>query len=1451
MNQSIVQTISLLLTLAVLGPAHGQVVPRIGPNIEVDSLTSTFQQAYRKPDVAAIDTGTNAQTQRYAVTWTQYLLESPNFTSRIFLSMVNQLGDIDVPAFEVDLTLSSNPAASLFYDPAIAADGEGNFAVIWAAPYNAGGGQLQYRFKYQLFSDRIIGNQPVALMPSPAVLFSPFQSSPPLLSGAPVPQTIDVAASFDGRFVVAFSDVRPVPETGVLVASFDFQCNVEDASGNCTDAQLVPVRPDGSEPELTTVTTRAEYRAVPRIDINANDRTSWVTWRSFEGAIRARKLAPNGTLLGSAVTIAEVPMSAQISHHDPDVSIDLSNRAWITWESNQYQLDDEPSRSRILLSQLGPDGAPGLSGYELSTRASPSQPDRLVPRRGARIEASALDRSLAANWEELFNACDGPTSISSSNCGGLIPSAGGSCSIQNTYDIAGPAGCRAVPKLLPDEATPATDWYRFPRDAARDGVGSFSFNVLVEPNFSQTENRCFLVSFGSGSGEITRRFEQSCSGTTCETCAQQLGVAPAPVQQQATTDNRAVPTDAAEAGGDQRGGAFGGSVQMRWLQANFTDGDATFVEEFSVFDLPQTFGLANNPVVAMRRDGNLLAAWEIEPGFDDKHQILAQVYTTPVRLTINDVGILEGPIGAGRAAATFSVAASKHFPDPGTSQPRPMPSITVQTADDSASFLTDYEAKTETFVWADPGEPLVKSFSVEVTDDTVFEDLETFLVNMFDENHAIVERRQGVGAILDNDLPSTARAIDTVICEDGLVGHHVSPVVIDTLIEGDPPIPVTVTLSGQPTSQVSCPLSVPAPDIFVPGGVSTLVFPANAGVADNAEASFALAANVDPDGPEGPFTVGIGPCTSADPRFDGVDPSDVTITEVTDTARGSAVTGSGPADPGDFSCTGGPSRGSSNGSVRIPVILLEGAQEVNGSVEFATRDGVSVGDVIGAVSGEDYEGVTGEVQFIAGSTQGFVTVQLSDNDFSEPSKVFNLDLLDPSSLLVDGESSAVITILNDDICDTPPVPMPPAGTGQPLENLPSMGGEGFLCVVNATPDECTWRSRLDFAGQAEGWITATDFPAGADSPNPPDPQVLIEQCGSNVPQATGYIRYQAEPNVPNDTGDPNVDRIVTLVVEQGSIDPPSFVVRQLGDACGISTDPNALQFYSVGGQGEVSVSFDAPDQAPELCDGVPWAITLEPGADWIGNILIDDAPVMASTGPGTVTFTVASNAPPGEGRTGRLFLGGAPLSVIQEGAFDDHFDDNMRPTDWQYSNSPAWTEAGTHLTGTADTSSITAIADPAFPGCSDCTIRTAIRVDNFSKGQATLFAWYEDDNNHVSVSLDEFRNKVIINRRVDGVDLIPPIERSIDILVGEQLDIELSRDDAFSDVLVLTANGEALCPPVGSPSPIPICQLDAPPLGVGTVGFGVTNTAASFDRISVIRADGPAAPSVIFRDRFE
>ncbi|MDP1340952.1 hypothetical protein, partial [Klebsiella variicola] len=77
-----------------------------------------------------------------------------------------------------------------------------------------------------------------------------------------------------------------------------------------------------------------------------------------------------------------------------------------------------------------------------------------------------------------------------------------------------------------------------------------------------------------------------------------------------------------------------------------------------------------------------------------------------------------------------------------------------------------------------------------------------------------------------------------------------------------------------------------------------------------------------------------------------------------------------------------------------------------------------------------------------------------------------------------------------------------------------------LCVVNDVPDECSWRSSLDFQGEVGGWIMATDFPAGSNSPNPPDPAVLAEQCGTNVPSATGYIQYQAQPNLPGGAGTP-------------------------------------------------------------------------------------------------------------------------------------------------------------------------------------------------------------------------------------------------------------------------------------------------------------------------------------------
>ena len=50
-------------------------------------------------------------------------------------------------------------------------------------------------------------------------------------------------------------------------------------------------------------------------------------------------------------------------------------------------------------------------------------------------------------------------------------------------------------------------------------------------------------------------------------------------------------------------------------------------------------------------------------------------------------------------------------------------------------------------------------------EDSIFEGTESFFVDLFDEANAIVVRRQGIGAIVDNDPPEPVEFVEPVEIE--------------------------------------------------------------------------------------------------------------------------------------------------------------------------------------------------------------------------------------------------------------------------------------------------------------------------------------------------------------------------------------------------------------------------------------------------------------------------------------------------------------------------------------------------------------------------------------------------------------------------------------------------------------------------------------------------------------
>jgi hypothetical protein len=111
-------------------------------------------------------------------------------------------------------------------------------------------------------------------------------------------------------------------------------------------------------------------------------------------------------------------------------------------------------------------------------------------------------------------------------------------------------------------------------------------------------------------------------------------------------------------------------------------------------------------------------------------------------LSVNDVSVTEGD--AGTTAATFTVRLAAPSSD----------TVTVQyaTADGIATAGSDYTATSGTLTF-DPGETS-QPVTVQVTGDATAEANETFLLNLSSPTSATIADGQGVGTIMNDDLPS-------------------------------------------------------------------------------------------------------------------------------------------------------------------------------------------------------------------------------------------------------------------------------------------------------------------------------------------------------------------------------------------------------------------------------------------------------------------------------------------------------------------------------------------------------------------------------------------------------------------------------------------------------------------------------------------------------------------------
>ncbi len=208
------------------------------------------------------------------------------------------------------------------------------------------------------------------------------------------------------------------------------------------------------------------------------------------------------------------------------------------------------------------------------------------------------------------------------------------------------------------------------------------------------------------------------------------------------------------------------------------------------------------------------------------------------------------------------------------------------------------------------------------------------------------------------------------------------------------------------------------------------------------------------------------------------------------------------------------------------------------------------------------------------------------------------------------------------------------------------------------------------------------------------------------------------------------------------------------------------------------------------------------------------------TGDGVVEFSVAPNMD--FDRQGTLLVAVNNFEVDQSGIFFDDFDDGILDPEWIYTGD-FWSEADSRLRAdpTQTDELARAIARPAFIGCVECTVSTKMRTNIFSQGLVTLLGWYLNDDNLVSLTMNEFANTWTLNQRVAGVDAETVSTNLLAIEVNQDYAVAVEFDGANFTVFIDGALALAM---PAAPASVPD----------GTVGFRVSETEASFGEIMAL-----------------
>lgn len=377
-----------------------------------------------------------------------------------------------------------------------------------------------------------------------------------------------------------------------------------------------------------------------------------------------------------------------------------------------------------------------------------------------------------------------------------------------------------------------------------------------------------------------------------------------------------------------------------------------------------------------------------------------------------DVSISLSPDSVDEAGGTISFTVTL------SALPASFPvSVGYTTADNgSATAGQDYGLTSGTITWASASDPLSQSIAVTITDDTLDEPDETFLITLNNPSGVNITTGQVTATILDNDEPPATPNV-SISLPSASVSESAGTITFNVTLSA---LPASLPVSVDYTTAVSGTGSGHATaDVDYTTRSGTITWDE---VTDPLSQSVAIPITNDTlDEPNETFLITISNPTPST----GLN---IVTGQVTATIQDDD---SPPAQPTIRINDAQIAEGNSGQRDLIFAISLSSAASGTVTVNYATANDT-------AAAGSDYVAANGTVTFNAGQMSRSVTIRINGDTTVEPDERFHVNLSGATGGATISDNRGVGTIINDDggPTPTPTITPTPRPTETPIPPVP-------------------------------------------------------------------------------------------------------------------------------------------------------------------------------------------------------------------------------------------------------------------------------------------------------------------------------------------------------------------------------------------------------------------------------